>query len=204
LLAAGAAAGMTATFGSRSPPVLLAVELLLFELRPRSVIPVALAAAALSPSASPLWGYAPLRDANIGQPGEGRSRAECDVPGEYAADFSIRSAGLCASKPVITLGAAICSSVRRFIATTGRHQPSRISRRGRRRNMVGVVTPAICSIRSTPDGTCFRADTPSARLVSEDTSVAEAADHMLQEEVDRLRWFRERRRAARRHPTRSV
>jgi H+/Cl- antiporter ClcA/CBS domain-containing protein len=45
LLAAGAAAGMTATFGSPVAAVLLAVELLLFELRPRSLIPVALAAA---------------------------------------------------------------------------------------------------------------------------------------------------------------
>jgi H+/Cl- antiporter ClcA/CBS domain-containing protein len=44
LLAAGAAAGMAATFGSPVSAVLLAVELLLFEYRPRSVIPVALAA----------------------------------------------------------------------------------------------------------------------------------------------------------------
>jgi H+/Cl- antiporter ClcA/predicted transcriptional regulator len=44
LLAAGAAAGMAATFGSPVSAVLLAVELLLFELRPRSVIAVALAA----------------------------------------------------------------------------------------------------------------------------------------------------------------
>src|ERR1700726_3552994 len=43
LLAAGAAAGMTATFGSPVSAVLLAVELLLFEYRPRSIIPVALA-----------------------------------------------------------------------------------------------------------------------------------------------------------------
>jgi H+/Cl- antiporter ClcA len=45
LLVAGAAAGMSATFGSPVAATLLAVELLLFEWRPRSMIPVGLAAA---------------------------------------------------------------------------------------------------------------------------------------------------------------
>ncbi len=45
LLAAGAAAGMTATFGCPVAAVLLAVELLLFEFRLRSLLPVALACA---------------------------------------------------------------------------------------------------------------------------------------------------------------
>jgi H+/Cl- antiporter ClcA len=44
LLAAGAAAGMAAVFGAPLSSLTLAVELLLFELRPRSLIPVALAA----------------------------------------------------------------------------------------------------------------------------------------------------------------
>ena len=45
LLVAGAVAGMTAVFGTPIAAVLLAVELLLFELRPRSLLPVALACA---------------------------------------------------------------------------------------------------------------------------------------------------------------
>ena len=45
LLVAGACAGMTAIFGTPLAALLLAVELLLFELRPRSLLPVALACA---------------------------------------------------------------------------------------------------------------------------------------------------------------
>jgi H+/Cl- antiporter ClcA len=45
LLVAGAAGGMAATFGTPVAAVLLAVELLLFELKPRSLVPVALASA---------------------------------------------------------------------------------------------------------------------------------------------------------------
>jgi CIC family chloride channel protein len=46
LLVAGAAAGMSATFAAPVASVLLAVELLLFEWKPRSFVPVALASAA--------------------------------------------------------------------------------------------------------------------------------------------------------------
>jgi CBS domain-containing protein len=45
LLVAGAVAGMTAVFGTPVAAVLMAVELLLFELRPRSLLPVAVACA---------------------------------------------------------------------------------------------------------------------------------------------------------------
>jgi len=45
LLVAGAVAGMTAIFGTPVAAVLMAVELLLFELRPRSLLPAAIACA---------------------------------------------------------------------------------------------------------------------------------------------------------------
>ncbi len=44
LLAAGAAAGMTAIFGTPTAAILLAVEVLLFEWKPRSLVPVAVSA----------------------------------------------------------------------------------------------------------------------------------------------------------------
>ena len=69
LLAAGAAAGMAATFGSPVSAVLLAVELLLFELRPRSVIPVALAAATATGVRIAFGGSAPaFTMPNLAQP----------------------------------------------------------------------------------------------------------------------------------------
>src|SRR5678816_990573 len=43
LLAAGATAGMSAIFGTRIAAIFLAIELLLFEFSPRSIIPVSLA-----------------------------------------------------------------------------------------------------------------------------------------------------------------
>lgn len=60
LLAAGAAAGMAAVFGSPVSALILAVELLLFELKPRSLIPVALAAVTATGVRYALVGSAPV------------------------------------------------------------------------------------------------------------------------------------------------
>ncbi|MGD9561064.1 MAG: chloride channel protein [Pyrinomonadaceae bacterium] len=60
LLVAGAAAGMSATFGAPVAAVLLAVELLLFEWKPRSLIPVALASAAAAAARTYILDPAPL------------------------------------------------------------------------------------------------------------------------------------------------
>ncbi|HSY41163.1 MAG TPA: chloride channel protein, partial [Polyangia bacterium] len=60
LLVAGAAAGMSATFASPVAAVLLSVELLLFELKPRSLVPVALASAAAAVVRRHLLGSGPL------------------------------------------------------------------------------------------------------------------------------------------------
>jgi H+/Cl- antiporter ClcA len=60
LLAAGAAAGMSATFAAPVASVLLAVELLLFEWKPRSLIPVALASVTAAATRRYLLGMGPL------------------------------------------------------------------------------------------------------------------------------------------------
>jgi len=60
LLVAGAAAGMSATFAAPVASVLLAVELLLFEWKPRSLIPVALASAMAAVLRRYLIGFGPL------------------------------------------------------------------------------------------------------------------------------------------------
>ena len=60
LLVAGAAGGMSATFAAPVASVLLAVELLLFEWKPRSLIPVALASAVASIARRYILGLGPL------------------------------------------------------------------------------------------------------------------------------------------------
>jgi CIC family chloride channel protein len=72
LLAAGAAAGMAATFGTPVSAVLLAVELLLFEYRARSLVPVALAGAvavgvrATFEGTAPVFAMAPVLQPGLG------------------------------------------------------------------------------------------------------------------------------------------
>ena len=60
LLVAGAAGGMAATFAAPLAAVLLAVELLLFEWKPRSLVPVALASATAGALRRYLIGLGPL------------------------------------------------------------------------------------------------------------------------------------------------
>jgi H+/Cl- antiporter ClcA/CBS domain-containing protein len=60
LLVAGAAAGMSATFAAPVASVLLAVELLLFEWKPRSVVPVALASVVAAAIRRHLLGVGPI------------------------------------------------------------------------------------------------------------------------------------------------
>ena len=60
LLVAGAAAGMSATFAAPLASVLIAVELLLFEWKPRSAIPVALACATACAFRRYILGLGPL------------------------------------------------------------------------------------------------------------------------------------------------
>jgi chloride channel protein, CIC family len=70
LLAAGAAAGMAATFDAPVAAVLLAVELLLFEFRARSLIPVTLAACTGAAMHIAFMGHGPVFEMpDIAQPG---------------------------------------------------------------------------------------------------------------------------------------
>ncbi|QCP53433.1 CBS domain-containing protein [Trinickia violacea] len=80
LLVAGAAAGMTAVFGTPVAAVLLAVELLLFEWRPRSFLPVALACAVAGFARALFFGTGPLFPLQTAAPGAA-SLVSCVIAG---------------------------------------------------------------------------------------------------------------------------
>jgi len=91
LLVAGAAAGMSATFASPVAAVFLAVELLLFELKPRSLIPVALASIAGAATRRHLLGAGPLfpiADIDLGAVMQPNALAWCAVVGLLAGGLS--------------------------------------------------------------------------------------------------------------------
>src|ERR1700761_637777 len=80
LLVAGAAAGMTAVFGTPVAAVLLAVELLLFEWRPRSFLPVAIACAVAGFARALFFGTGPLFPLQTAAP-DGWSLVSCAIAG---------------------------------------------------------------------------------------------------------------------------
>ncbi|TDN69772.1 chloride channel protein [Paraburkholderia sp. BL10I2N1] len=80
LLVAGAAAGMTAVFGTPVAAVLLAVELLLFEWRPRSFLPVALACAVAGFARAAFFGTGPLFPLETAPP-DAMSLVSCIIAG---------------------------------------------------------------------------------------------------------------------------
>jgi H+/Cl- antiporter ClcA/CBS domain-containing protein len=80
LLVAGAAAGMTAVFGTPVAAVLLAVELLLFEWRPRSFLPVAVACAVAGFARAMFFGTGPLFPLETAAP-DGWSLVSCVIAG---------------------------------------------------------------------------------------------------------------------------
>ncbi|MGU7778574.1 chloride channel protein [Burkholderia sp. PU8-34] len=80
LLVAGATAGMTAVFGTPVAAVLLAVELLLFEWRPRSFLPVALACAVAGFARAVFFGTGPLFPLETNPP-DALSLVSCVIAG---------------------------------------------------------------------------------------------------------------------------
>jgi H+/Cl- antiporter ClcA len=93
LLVAGAAAGMAATFAAPISAILIAVELLLFEWRPRSLVPVAVASVVAG--ALRIWwlGAGPLFPVDLGTAGIDLKRALL-VAGPLGIVIGFASAGL--------------------------------------------------------------------------------------------------------------
>jgi CBS domain-containing protein len=112
------------------------------------------------------------------------------VPGEYAADFLDQvNAGLCASKPLVTLNADdLLETVRKWLASHAlgsSHQGFPIVDAAG--DLVGVVTRRDLLDPEHPGSKRVRQliKRPVA-VVFEDMSLREAADHMVREGVGRL------------------
>lgn len=84
LLVAGAAAGMAAIFNAPIAAVMLAVELLLFEWKPRSLIPVAVASLTAAALRVPLLGSGPIFPVTPHAPVTGQTLALCCLFGILA------------------------------------------------------------------------------------------------------------------------
>lgn len=90
LMVAGAAAGMAATFSAPVASLALAVELLLFEFKPRSIVPVAAACAAAAAIRVPMLGTGPLFPVPLHTPNIGiLGLCLCVIAGLLAAGMSI-------------------------------------------------------------------------------------------------------------------
>jgi H+/Cl- antiporter ClcA/CBS domain-containing protein len=94
LLVAGAAAGMSAIFSTPLAAVMIAVELLLFEWRPRSFIPVAFASAVAAAARIPLLGPGPIFPVTPHQPLSAAGLAVCFIVGLVAGLASSALTGL--------------------------------------------------------------------------------------------------------------
>jgi len=94
LLVAGAAAGMSAIFSTPLAAVLIAVELLLFEWRPRSFIPVAFASAVAWATRVPLLGQGPIFPVTPHDPLSGTGLLVCLMVGLIAGLASSLLTGL--------------------------------------------------------------------------------------------------------------
>src|SRR5262249_26352501 len=94
LLVAGAAAGMSAIFSTPLAAVLIAVELLLFEWRPRRFIPVAFASAVAWAARIPLLGPGPIFPVTPHDPTGARGLVVCLFVGLIAGLASSLLTGL--------------------------------------------------------------------------------------------------------------
>ncbi len=113
LLAAGAAAGMAAIFGTPIAAVLIAIELLLFEYRARSVVPVALAAAAAAGIRMIVHGGGPVFE----MPALGAPNAATAIVATFAGALVGLRRDVCDSCGL--RGSRTCSSASRFIGCGG-------------------------------------------------------------------------------------